>query len=74
MANWLTEAIAKETAYDKGYEAGKIAASESIFEEIEKLLDKHFTKANFTDGTCTFLYDRGLEVDIADLKKKYGVK
>lgn len=46
---------------------------EQIFADLEDLLDKHFTKANFTDGTCTFLYDRGLEVDITNLKKKYGV-
>lgn len=43
-----------------------------IFTDLEKLLNKHFTKADFTDGTCTFVFDRGLEVDIADLKKKYG--
>jgi hypothetical protein len=37
MSNWLAEAIAKETAYDEGYEAGKQAAAEQIFADIDKL-------------------------------------
>lgn len=36
MSNWLTDAIARETAYDKGYEAGK----QAILNEIDDILDR----------------------------------
>ena len=72
MSN-LRHMLEVSAAHKEAFKAGKQAATEQIFADLEKLLDKHFTKANFTDGTCTFLYDRDLEVDIADLKKKYGV-
>ena len=59
--NWLTDAIAKETAYDEGYEAGKQAAAEEILEDLVKL------------GACS----RGIVLnawDIQDLKEKWGIK
>ena len=34
MGNWLTDVIAKETAYDEGYEAGKKAAVEEFIERL----------------------------------------
>ncbi len=34
--NWLADAIAKETAYDEGYEAGK----NMILDEIDDILDR----------------------------------
>ena len=67
-------AILREAAYTEGYKAGKQAAVEQIFTDIEKALDTHFTKLNYTDGTCTFVFHRDLEIELADIKKKYGVK
>ena len=58
--NWLTDAIAKETAYEEGYEAGKQAAAEQIFKDIDKL---HIHVSNVYEA-------RAYE----ELKKKYGVK
>jgi len=59
--NWLVDAIAKETAYDEGYEAGKQAAAEQIFTDICRI------------GGCS----RGVVLnlwDLTELKEKYGVK
>jgi hypothetical protein len=36
MSNWLTEAIARENAYDNGYEAGK----QVVLDEIDDILDR----------------------------------
>ncbi len=61
MSNWLTNAVALEAKYDEGYEAGKQAAAEQIFEDLVRL------------GGCS----RGIVLnpwDIAELKEKYGVK
>jgi hypothetical protein len=61
MSNWLTDVIARETAYDEGYEAGKQSAAEQIFEDLCRL------------GGCS----RGLvldSMDIAELKEKWGIK
>ena len=55
----------------KHYNDGKAEGAREIFEEIERLLDKHIAKANYTDGTFTLVFKRTLEVDIAELKKKY---
>ncbi len=57
-------------AIDKGYAKASEVAAE-IFGEIDRLLDKHIAKANYTDGTFTLVFKRTLEVDIAELKKKY---
>jgi hypothetical protein len=61
---------ANRTAYSEGYEA----AVEQIFTDIEAALNKHFTKLNYTDGTCTFVFHRDLEIELADIKKKYEAK
>jgi hypothetical protein len=34
--NWLTDIIAKENAYDEGYEAGK----QVVLDEIDDILDR----------------------------------
>jgi hypothetical protein len=60
MSNWLTAAIAKETAYDEGYEAGKQSAAEQIFADIDRL---HLHVSNEYEA-------RAYE----ELKKKYGVQ
>ena len=56
------------------YDSGKQAAVEQIFADIEVALDMHLTKLNYTDGTCTFVFHRDLEIELADIKKKYEVK
>lgn len=71
---YINDTIARETAYTEGFEAGKQAAAEQIFTDLEVALTKHFTKLNYTDGTCTFVFHRDLEIEIADIKKKYEVK
>lgn len=60
MSNWLTNAIALEAKYDEGYEAGKQAAAEQIFADIDKL---HLHVSNGYEA-------RAYE----EFKKKYGVK
>ena len=66
--------IAVEIAYSDGFDAGKQAAVEQIFADIDAALNKHFTKLNYTDGTCTFVFHRDLEIELADIKKKHEVK
>ncbi len=39
-SNWLNDAIAKEVAYDEGYETGKLCAAQQILDELEELLAK----------------------------------
>lgn len=34
-SNWLTDAVEKEVAYDKGYSAGK----NMVLDEVEEILD-----------------------------------
>lgn len=63
MSNWLTETIAKETAYEEGYEAGKQSAAEQIFADLEHLLIYN------VDWIASISYSQ-----FADLKKKYEVK
>lgn len=58
MANWLTEAIAKETAYDEGYEAGK----QIVLDEIDDILDR-----------CAHDNGAMIVRALKELKKKYGV-
>lgn len=67
-------AILREAAYTEGYKAGKQAAVEQIFTDLDAALTKHFTKLNYTDGTCTFVFHRDLEIELSDIKKKYEVK
>lgn len=60
MNNWLTDAIALEAKYDEGYKAGKQAAAEQIFADLDRL---HLHVSNEYEA-------RAYE----ELKKKYGVK
>ena len=60
MSNWLTDAIALEAKYDEGYEAGKQAAAEQIFADLDRL---HLHVSNEYEA-------RAYE----ELKKKYGVR
>ena len=62
MSDWLTEAIARETAYDEGYEAGKTSAAEDIFEELDKLKKE--------GGVIWTNY---AEAVLKELKRKYGI-
>ena len=57
---YINDTIARETAFDEGYEAGKQAAAEQIFADIDKL---HLHVSNEYEA-------RAYE----ELKKKYGVK
>ena len=57
---YINDTIAREAAYDEGYEAGKQAAAEQIFADIDKL---HLHVSNEYEA-------RAYE----ELKKKYGVK
>jgi hypothetical protein len=59
MSDWLQETIALEAKYDEGYEAGKQAAAEQIFADIDKL---HLHVSNEYEA-------RAYE----ELKKKYKV-
>ena len=55
------DSISASTDYTEGYEAGKRAAAEEIFEDLVKL------------GACS----RGIVLnawDIQDLKEKWGIK
>jgi hypothetical protein len=68
MNNWLAEAIAKETAYDEGYEAGKQAAAEQFFTDLSDIL-----RRSKTTIIGQQFYSRVLDIYITELKKKYGV-
>lgn len=58
MSNWLTDVIAKETAYDEGYEAGKLA----VLDEIDDILDR-----------CAHDNGAMIVRALKELKEKYGV-
>lgn len=57
---YINDIIAREAAYDEGYEAGKQATAEQIFADIDRL---HLHVSNEYEA-------RAYE----ELKKKYGVK
>lgn len=76
MSNWLTEAVAKENAYDEGYEAGRQAAIKQIFEDLDEFLEVQETR-------CTnkrlkeigdWIFHEYLPSQLVQLKKKYEVK
>lgn len=69
MSNWLTDAIALEAKYDEGYEAGKQAVAEQIFEDIESAM-----RLSKTTHVGQQFYGLVLETCITNIKKKYGVK
>lgn len=57
--NWLTDVIAKENAYDEGYEAGK----QVVLDEIDDILDR-----------CAHDNGAMIVRALKELKEKYGVK
>ena len=57
---YINDTIARETAYQEGYDAGKQAATEQIFAEIDKL---HLHVSNEYEA-------RAYE----ELKRKHGIK
>jgi hypothetical protein len=57
--NWLTEVIAREAAYDRGYEAGK----NLILDEIDDILDR-----------CAHDNGAMIIRALKELKEKYGVQ
>ena len=69
MSNWLTDAIAKESAYDEGFEVGRQSVAEEIFEELEAAMQRSKT----THAGWEF-FGMILEDYVEDMKKKYGVK
>lgn len=60
--------IAVEIAYADGYEAGKQAAAEQIFEDIECAM-----RLSKTTHVGQQFYGLVLETCITNMKKKYGV-
>lgn len=59
MSNWLTEAIARENAYDNGYEAGK----QAVLDEIDDILDR-----------CAHDNGAMIVRALKELREKYGVE
>ena len=84
-SSWLSEVIAREAKYDEGYEAGKQAAAEEIFERIESTLTQ-WIQLYYNISTSTFdsieaakavaseSALRAFNDFITELKKKYEVK
>ena len=69
MGNWLTDAVALEVKYDQGYSAGKQAAAEQIFADIESAM-----RLSKTTHVGQQFYGLVLETCVNNIKKKYGVK
>ena len=72
--------IAVEIAYADGFDAGKQAAAEQIFEELEEILTEKLEAFNKAHKESESEYWQGRAVTcgetlrlISDLKKKYGV-
>ena len=68
-SNWLMDAIAKEAKYDEGYDAGKQAAAEQIFADIESAM-----RLCKTTHVGQQFYGLTLETCVENIKKKFGVK
>ena len=69
MSNWLTDVIAREAAYDEGFEAGKQSAAEQILADIESAM-----RLSKTTHVGQQFYGLILETCVNNIKKKYGVK
>ncbi len=69
MSNWLTDVIAREAAYDEGFEAGKQSAAEQILADIESAM-----RLSKTTHVGQQFYGLVLETCVNNIKKKYGVK
>ena len=61
--------IAVEIAYADGFDAGKLAAAEQIFADIESAM-----RLSKTTHVGQQFYGLVLETCINNIKKKYGVK
>lgn len=59
---YINDAIARETAYSDGYEAGKQAAAEQIFADLEKI-------GGFNSGQLILFAH-----EYKEIKKKYGIQ
>ena len=66
---YINDTIAREVAYAEGYDAGKQAAAEQIFADIESAL-----RLSKTTHVGQQFYGLVLETCINNIKKKYGVK
>ena len=73
--------IAVEIAYADGFDAGKQAAAEEIFEELEEIFTEKLEAFNKAHKESESEYWQGRAVTcgetlqlISELKKKYGVK
>ena len=66
---YINDTIARETAFDEGYEAGKQAAAEQIFADIESAM-----RLSKTTHVGQQFYGLVLETCVNIIKKKYGVK
>lgn len=65
---YINDAIARETAYDEGYEAGKRAATEQIFSDLAEIMRRSKTTLIGQPFYCSVL-----DSYVVELKKKYGV-
>ena len=76
MSNWLTDAIALEAKYDESYEAGKQAAAEQIFSDIDNLLSNQEAKCENKRlaDIGNWIFHEYLPAQLTELKKKYGVE
>ena len=66
---YINDTIAREVAYAEGYDAGKQAAAEQIFSDIESAL-----RLSKTTHVGQQFYGLVLETCINNIKKKYGGK
>ena len=66
---YINDTIAREVAYAEGYDAGKKAAAEQIFADIESAM-----RLSKTTHVGQQFYGLVLETCINNIKKKYGVK
>lgn len=66
---YINDTIAREVAYAEGFDAGKQAAAEQIFEDIESAM----RLSKITHVGQQF-YGLVLETCVNNIKKKYGVK
>jgi hypothetical protein len=67
---------ASEYAYKNGYEAGKASAAEEIFADIENMLraqEAQCENKRLAD-IGNWIFHEYLPLQIAELKKKHGVK
>ena len=67
--DYINNAIALEAKYDEGYEAGKQAAIEQIFADIDSAM-----RLSKTTHVGQQFYGPVLETYINNIKKKYGVE